>query len=293
MQDMTRRDFLKVSTTTLGAALSTPLTVLAASPPGHGTVVAVAKGTDYERRLMAALEKIGGASCLARRGERLVVKPTAAWNRAPHLAANTNPFVVRALVRLCLDAGARSVTLFDRTSFRADLCYNLSGLSGALAQFRPPQVQLVALTAADFVPTGDGDKRVCRHLLEADRFINVPQAKHHPLRGVALGAANLLGAVSGGAPLQDDFLVWCLLRLKPCLTLLDATRLLVRNGPAGGATSDVEYRKTLVVSRDPLAVDAFGCGLLRRDWREFDYLHLGAKAGLGEPDLGRATLLEV
>jgi uncharacterized protein (DUF362 family) len=294
MQTITRRDFLKVSaTTTLGAALATPSAWLAASKAPDGTVVAVARGTDYEPLLVAALEKNGGAPCLARRGERVVLKPTAAWNRAPHLAANTNPFVVQALARLCLDAGARTVTIFDRTSFRADLCYSISGLTGALAQFRPPQVRLITLTAADFVPAGESGTRLCRHALEADRFINVPQAKHHAFRGVALGAANLLGAVSGGAPLNDDFLVWSLRRLKPSLTVLDATRLLVRNGPAGGAPSDVEYRKTLAMSRDPLAVDAFGCGLLGRDWREFNYLRLGAEAGLGEPDLSRTTVVEV
>jgi len=291
MKSITRRDFLKVSgATTLGTALMARSAMAAASP---SAVVAVARGTDYERLLAAALERLGAAPSLARPGEHVVLKPTAAWNRAPHLAANTNPFVVLALVRLCLDAGARSVTVFDRTSFRADLCYNVSGLTGALAGFRPPQVRLVELAAADFVPSGEKGVKLCRYAIEADRFINVPQAKHHALRGVALGAANLLGAVSGGAPLKDDFLVWSLHRLKPSLTVLDATRLLVRNGPAGGAPSDVEYPKTLAVGRDPLAVDAFGCGLLARDWREFNYLRLGAAAGLGQMNLDRVQVKEL
>jgi uncharacterized protein (DUF362 family) len=259
----------------------------------HNAAVAVARGTDYERLLTTALEKLGGASSLARPGEHVALKPTAAWNRAPHLAANTNPLVVQTLVRLCLDAGARSVTVFDRTSFRADLCYNVSGLTSALARFRPPQVRLVTLAATDFAPSAEKAVKLCRLALEADRIINVPQAKHHALRGVALGAANLLGAVSGSAPLEDRFLVWCLARLRPSLTVLDATRVLMRNGPAGGSPLDVEYRQTLAVSTDPLAADAYGCRLLGRDWREVRYLQLGAEAGLGQPDLNRVQIKEV
>jgi uncharacterized protein (DUF362 family) len=209
------------------------------------------------------------------------------------LAANTNPFVVQALARLCLDAGARTVTIFDRTSFRADLCYAISGLASAVAQLRAPQVRLVTLTPQDFIASGSSGARVCRLALEADRFINVPQAKHHAQRGVALGAANLLGAVSGSAPLEDRFLVWCLAQLRPSLTVLDATRVLMRNGPAGGSPLDVEYRQTLAVSTDPLAADAYGCRLLGRDWREVRYLQLGAEAGLGQPDLNRVQIKEV
>ena len=294
MQSMTRRDFLKLSGwTTLGAALAAPGGLLAASWARPAGEVAVAQGTDYMRMLSAALEMLGGAQYLARPGDHVVLKPTAAWNRPPHLAANTNPLVVQALACLCLDAGARTVTIFDRTSFRADLCYINSGLAGVLKALRAPQVRLVTLTPADFVAAPDGMGRLCRYVLEADRLVNVPQAKHHARRGLALGAANLLGAVGGGAPLSDDFLVWSLDNLRPDLTVLDATRLLLRNGPAGGAPADVEQRDTLVVSRDPLAVDAFGCRLFGRHWRDLAYLPLAAEAGLGEPDLRWARVREV
>src|SRR5262245_2468843 len=291
MSKLNRRDFLKCSgAATLGAAALSPASLWAGPP---APVLAVAKGQACQPMLEAALAALGGPARLAQRGDRVVLKPTAAWNRAPYLAANTNPDLVNALVRLCLDAGARQVTIFDRTSFRAAFCYHISGLAGAVAEFAPAQVRLVELAESDFVGSGEAGVKVCRWALEADRFINVPQAKHHAQRGVSLGAANLLGAVCGGAPLDGGFLAWALGWLRPSLTVLDATRVLVRNGPAGGHPADVEHRQTLAASADPLAVDAWGCRLLGRDWREFSYFVPGAAAGLGQPDLGRVVLKEV
>jgi uncharacterized protein (DUF362 family) len=294
MSNITRRKFLRISgTATLGAALAEISGWPASMRPGSATRVALAKGRNYERLLATALESLGGASCLARPGDQVVLKPTAAWNRPPHLAANTNPFVVQALARLCLEAGARTVTVFDRTSFRADLCYNVCGLTGALAQLRAPQIRLVTLTDADFIKEPGGEARFCRWTFETDRFINVPKAKHHTQRGLALGGSNLLGVVGGGAPLQDEFLVRTMQCVRPALTILDATRVLVRNGPAGGSESDVEVRDSLVVGRDPLAVDALACGFFGRHWQEFPYLQLAAQAGLGEPDLRKVKVREV
>lgn len=291
MHSLTRRNFLKLSGATALGAAAAPADLWAG--PGRKPMVAVAKGTACQPMLEAALAALGGASCLARRGDRVVLKPTAAWNRAPNLAANTNPLLVQALVRLCLDAGARQVTIFDRTSFRADLCYSMSGLTSALAEFSSAQVRLVTLTENDFVASTQPGVKVCRHVLDAERLINVPQVKHHAQRGVALGAANLLGAVSGGAPLDGPFLIWALAQLHPSLTVLDATRVLLRNGPAGGNPGDVEYRQLVAMSMDPLAADALGCRWLGHDWHKFAYLQSGAEVGLGQPDLNRVTLKEV
>jgi len=293
MKPMTRRRFLKLAGRgAAGGLLFAQGGWLTASRGRPPSVLAVARGTDYGRLLTDALTALGGATVLARSGDHVVLKPTAAWNRPPHLAANTHPLVVQALAALCMEAGARSVTVFDRTTYRANLCYSTSGLAGALAQLRAPQVRLVALSPADFVAARDGTGQLCRYAVDADRLVNVPQAKHHIQRTLALGVTNLLGAVGGGEPLRDEFLVWALEQLRPQLTVLDATRLLVRNGPAGGDPADVERRDTLVVSRDPLAVDAYGCGLFGRDWRELAYLPLAARAGLGEPDLRHVRVLE-
>ena len=70
--------------------------------------------------------------------------------------------------------------------------------------------------------------------------------------------------------------------LRPTLVLLDATRVLLRNGPQGGSLADVEERNTLVASTDQVALDACG-GELFFDLTPEDmpWITLAEQAGLG------------
>ncbi len=45
----------------------------------------------------------------------VVVKPDIGWDRTPEYAATINPEVVGTIVRLCYEAGAKKVRVFDRT----------------------------------------------------------------------------------------------------------------------------------------------------------------------------------
>ncbi|MHC4197197.1 MAG: DUF362 domain-containing protein, partial [Planctomycetota bacterium] len=81
---------------------------------------------DMTARALAAL---GGMEKLVSRGDRVVIKPNISWNRAPEFAANTNPHLVAALTRLCLDAGASKVRVMDHTcSNNPRPSYSVSGI---------------------------------------------------------------------------------------------------------------------------------------------------------------------
>ena len=69
--------------------------------------------------------------------------------------------------------------------------------------------------------------------------------------------------------------------MKPTLVVLDATRVLMRNGPTGGSLSDVADGNTLVVGTDMVAVDTVGYTLLGRDPANLEYLHKAEARGLG------------
>jgi uncharacterized protein (DUF362 family) len=70
--------------------------------------------------------------------------------------------------------------------------------------------------------------------------------------------------------------------LRPTLTILDAYRVLMRNGPTGGSLNDVSLKETVIASTDPVAVDAYAAqawwGL---DERTLVYLRLAAERNLG------------
>jgi uncharacterized protein (DUF362 family) len=72
--------------------------------------------------------------------------------------------------------------------------------------------------------------------------------------------------------------------VRPTLVVLDGTMAMMRNGPTGGSTADLERRDTMIVSTDQIAADAFGAGLLDLAVSDLPYLEQAAKAGCGTAD---------
>lgn len=293
---------------------------------GRPAAIVAARGADYSGKLRQAVRKLGGKRLLARPGDRVVIKPTLAWNRAPGQGANVHPQVLGATIEMALRGGAQQVTIFDRTSLRSDFAYRISGADQVVRELNDPRVILVHLTPEDFVPlrmaqspaipSDDSFRpfepprasdlsasidhyKVCRYLLDADRVINLATARHHPTRRVSLGMANLLGLIGGGPAdatwlrHRDAELAILSAAVRPELTILDATRAIIRNGPMGRGTPDVARWDTLVVSRDPLAVEAYGAQLFGLDVHTLPHLQLAERLGLGVSDVGHGRLIEI
>lgn len=101
---MKRRDFLKTSVIAsaalslnfegLQAALSTNTVAVEKAPD----MVAV-MGGEPEVMLDKALEALGGIGNFVKKGQKIVIKPNIGWDRSPELAGNTNPKLVKALVK--------------------------------------------------------------------------------------------------------------------------------------------------------------------------------------------------
>ena len=80
--------------------------------------------------------------------------------------------------------------------------------------------------------------------------------------------------------------------LNPGLTVLDATRIMVRNGPTGGRLEDVKILNRVAASRDPVAIDAYGATLFGVAPGELSFVTAAHRMGLGEMDLGKVRILE-
>jgi len=292
MKPLTRRQFLSL----IGKGAASGYVLLNVNswsmwPKGARALVATGTGPDTLRILTDCLEALGGAEKLASPGDVVAIKPTMAWNSPPEEALNTSPAVVCALAQLCLDAGARTVRVFDRASFRPELCYRVSRIPDALAELGSPSIHVVTLTDDDFVPLHfvDGSlpsRMVCRQVLEADRLVNISSARYHTSRGLSLTMPNLLGAVGGGPAVKgwdrEQEVVSVAKTLRPDLSILDATRIRVSQGNGRRGTAEVRALDTLAISQDMVALDGFGCTLLDRNWRDVGYLRLAVEQNLGE-----------
>lgn len=298
---MNRRDFMKSALIT-GAAVGMPagldpiLTALQAAP---GPDLAVVRGTPPARITRAAVDALGGMRRFVSRGDVVVVKPNIGWDRTPEYAANTNPEVVAAVVRLCLEAGAKRVKVFDRPVSDARRTYRQSGIAdaagaaGAVVTFvddrKFKDMRINGLTLKTWP--------LYTEAIEADKVINVPIAKTHGIARLTLGMKNWMGVMGGwrGRIHQriDESLVDLAMFIKPALTILDAVRILTASGPQGGDLADVKLLNTVVAGTDAVAVDAFGATLFGMKPADLGCVRVGHQARLGSMDLAGMNIKRI
>ena len=80
---------------------------------------------------------------------------------------------------------------------------------------------------------------------------------------------------------------------NPTLTLIDGIRIMTRNGPSGGSTSDVVQKDTLILSDDPVAADARAARMFDRKPEHIGFIKLGQKWGLGTYDFQKLARKKV
>jgi len=270
----------------LAATLKHNFTVPA--DPSHPEM-AVVQGGDPRQLVRRAIEELGGIRRFVARGDVVVVKPNIAWDRTPEQAANTNPQVVAEVVRLCQEAGAKKVVVTDVSCNEPRRCFQRSGIAAAA---RAEGAEVILPEERKFKEVDlRGDVlsawQVFEPFLVADKMINVPIAKHHSLTGVTLGMKNWYGILGGPRHRLHQRIEESLVDLadfmRPTLTLMDAYRILMRNGPTGGNLSDTALKKTVIASTDPVALDAYTAkAFWDLDENRLRYLQLAQDRGLGK-----------
>jgi len=260
--------------------------------------LAVASGADPYKNTVLAIDKLGGMGRFVKKGDTVVVKPNIGWDRSPEQAANTNPQVVAALVKMCLKAGAKRVNVFDVCCNDGPACYENSGIlkaaTDAGAKVWYPQERDAVLARFPYKSPMEGWPLV-KEAVQCDTFINVPVLKDHGLTRLTLCMKNLMGVCTSsrgqmhrniGTKLVDltDF-------IAPELNVIDATRVLVRHGPTGGNLKDVVKMDKVLASADPSLVDAYACGLMKVDPMEVPYLKVAREREFGQTDPGKAKIV--
>jgi uncharacterized protein (DUF362 family) len=300
MSKLTRREVLKLFLAGAGVALAPwPWKYNAfAATPGPPDLV-ISKGTTPARITEAAIRALGGMSRFVSRGDVVLVKPNMSWDRKPALAATTNPEVVATLVRLCLEAGAKEVKVFDNTIEDARRCYVSSGIMAAAKEAGAHVSYIEERKFRQMDLKGEALKSwaVYQEAMEVDKIINCPILKQHSLARLTMGMKNLMGLIGGDRGRIHWHLEPAIVDLaaffKPTLVVLDAIRILTANGPQGGSLKYVKQLHTVAASRDQVAIEAMGAKLFGLRPAEMDHLHIAAERGLGRMDLAKLRIKEV
>ncbi len=275
-----------------------------ASDPAY---MAVARGEGENEPVLVdalvrrAIAELGGMQRFISKNDSVIIKPnicTAYYSY--EYAATTNPFVVGTLVKLAFEAGAKKVQVFDSPfGGTASKAYSISGIDKQVQEAGGEMVVMSGLKYVDTeLPKGIDIKKwqIYEDVLNADVFIDVPIAKHHSLSQLTLGMKNLMGVIldrNGFHRNLGQRLADLTSKIMPALTVIDATRMLMANGPTGGNLNDVRRANTIIACPDIVAADSYGATLFGMEPEDISYIKAATEMGLGRSDLKNMEIREI
>ena len=260
---------------------------LSGAPAELPELVVARNDTDPAALVRKAVEALGGMKRFISRQDIVVVKPNIGWDRTPIHAANTNPRVVAEVVRLAYDAGAKRVVVTDASCNEPNRCFQRSGIWKASYDMGAEVILPASHRFRTMRLKGEvlDEWPVYTPLINADKVINVPIAKHHNLAKYTGAMKNWYGSLGGRRNRLHQNIDVSIADLaqfiQPTLTIVDATRVLMRNGPQGGNVADAKDMHTVIATTDQVAADAYGCQLIGRTADEIPYLRMGQERGIG------------
>lgn len=238
------------------------------------TLVGVAEGNDVEKGVRDAVELIGGFGRLDLHGKTVLVKPNVVSGK-PH-PTTTSPEIVRAMVKLLYEAGARKVYVGDMSALIT------LAASSTLRQMEKTGIKQAAEEAgAEVIGFEDHgwvevplpgarhiDRlRVTEWLFKVDRVVNLPVIKTHRSASYSICLKNFVGCTHLrqrpyliDADHWEELVAEFNLAFRPDLHLVDGTVSMIEGGPWEGTSAQTHL---IIASGDPVAADVVGLGIIK------------------------------
>jgi uncharacterized protein (DUF362 family) len=247
-----------------------------------------------EEKLRRALDAVGGLTHFIQPGDIVLVKPNVAFDRSPNLGATSNPELLEILVRMLLvDCRAQEVRVADNPIESPADCFEKSKVRYATEK-GGGRVYLPDSNAFKMLHT-PGAELIAnwwffhRPFTNVDKVIGLAPVKDHNLCGASIGMKNWYGLLGGTRNQfhQDihGIVSDLTLMMKPTLTILDGSHILMQNGPTGGDPSNVKKGEAVLAGVDPVAIDAWAFEHLLERGRDYpEYMYKAEEKGGGKLD---------
>jgi len=268
--------------------------------------ITVAIGDDYEKNTMEAIRQFGGIESIVSPESRVAILANPQRNNP---GSFTSPDVLRAVLKSCKQAGTQEIACI---SWLAEKNWENTGLKKVLEQENVPlkitNLKDESLFKSIPVPRGKiiKEARIMNTFFDYDRFINVPITKDHAGNKFTGTLKNLMGLNSPASnrtfhqkdwstnPDSIAYLDQCIADLntiiQPDLCVVDATELIITNGPFG--PGEIYKPKRVVVGKDRVAIDAYCCTLWGLKPTEILMIQNAYDHGLGKIDLSNINIKE-
>lgn len=271
----------------------------------RNSIVSVTRCVNYdnynevENSVKQAVGMIGGFEAIISPGDAVLIKPNLISPKPYTTGATTNPYIVKAIARLCKMSGAGKITIADGSAVghNATEAFDICGMKQiaqeegcSLVDFLKDEYQFVVN------PCGKVFKRirVPKTFIESNVVINVPVMKTHDALGVTLGLKNMKGIIH--ITDKKRFHKWGLAQsivdlnhiALPELTIMDGTVAMEGNGPASGDPVGIGI---IMASTDTVACDRVASEIMGFNEDEIEYIKMAGEQGLGCFELSDITVL--
>lgn len=293
-----RRNLIKLALLSTATFVFSPLKRLLAKETKTTTIkkwpdlVGVKDGSPAQM-FEIGIKALGGMKRFVKSGQTVLIKPNIAWNKTPSEGANTNPDLVGIIIKMAYQAGAKRVNVFDHTCNMMKDCYKNSGVEESVKKNKgyilPSDEEKYYQTAK--IPGAEILKEALVHkaYIEADVVINVPVLKSHSSTRMTSALKNFMGVVWDRRYWHRKGLHQCIadfsLFKKADLTVIDAYNVMMKNGPMGISTDDLQLKKMQILSTDAVLADAAATKILGLKPKDVRYLSRAVKLGHGSIDL--------
>ncbi len=271
--------------------------------------VAVIPCGDYDAKTVDdAIERgislLGGWQSFVKPDEKILLKPNLLNRADPDRAVTTHPAVFESVVKSLKAKGFSRLSYGDSPGHpggvekTAEVC----GLKAVADRLEVPLADFTGSRTVDYVRGRTSRKfEICHGVLDADGIISLCKMKTHQLERITGGVKNMFGCVYGinkGAahakyPDAESFaqmLTDLNLLLKARLHIMDGVVAMEGNGPASGTPVNMNV---ILISADPVALDATFCRLVDLDPSTIPTVFYGAIFGLGRWKEGDIEILGV
>jgi uncharacterized protein (DUF362 family) len=261
--------------------------------PIAGQTMAVVSGSNRTATVSKAIELLGGIDRFVKPGETVLLKPNVGFSRPPRICATSHPDIIAEVTRLCYEYGkAKKVYVTDNSINDAKGCFEMSEIAAAAEK---NGAEIILPKSNFFLPMSlKGGKLIQKTpflyepVSKADKVIGIAVVKDHARSGASMTIKNWYGLLGGGRNFFhtniNTIITELAMLVRPSLVILDATEIMVSNGPTGGSTSDLKRTNMMIASCDQVAADSFGASLLGLKPTDLPYLLKTHELKIGTTD---------
>ena len=256
-------------------------------------IVSLIRCTEYKDTVIAqAIERLfsllGGIERFVKRGDMVLLKPNFIAPKPRHCAAQTDPAILIATVKLLKDFGCKPVIGDSPAWANITACAKALDIETHLKKLDVPVRQLNKPVRQQIAGVNVGISSVA---LDADVIINLPKFKSHQQLAATFAIKNMFGCVSGkwkaywhfakggNETKFCKFLIEIYKHLSPALTIIDAVIAMDGPGPINGRARPLGW---IIGGTDPIACEFVCSRLINLDPDSVPIIKTAKKIGFGE-----------